>query len=114
MGSKTCALRSSVNLNEKFSMTILALEFSSEQRSVALARDGQLLAETHEIGGRATNAFSLIEKILAEARLERDAITAVAVGLGPGSYTGIRAAIAMAQGWQLARNIRLIGVSSVE
>jgi tRNA threonylcarbamoyladenosine biosynthesis protein TsaB len=95
-------------------MTILALEFSSERRSVALVRDGQLLAETFEIGGRATTAFSLIEKILAEARLERNAITAVAVGLGPGSYTGIRAAIAMAQGWQLARNVRMIGISSVE
>ena len=38
----------------------------------------------------------------------------IAVGLGPGSYTGIRAAIAMAQGWQLARGVKLLGVSSAE
>jgi len=38
----------------------------------------------------------------------------IAVGLGPGSYTGVRAAIALAQGWQLAREIKLLGVSSVE
>ena len=38
----------------------------------------------------------------------------IAVGLGPGSYTGIRAAIALAQGWQLARGVKLLGVSSVE
>jgi tRNA threonylcarbamoyladenosine biosynthesis protein TsaB len=36
------------------------------------------------------------------------------VGIGPGSYTGIRAAIAMAQGWQLATNVKLLGISSVE
>jgi tRNA threonylcarbamoyladenosine biosynthesis protein TsaB len=95
-------------------MTILALEFSSEQRSVALARDGIVLAETAETRGRATNAFGMIEKVLAEAKIQRDEIEAIAVGLGPGSYTGIRAAIAMAQGWQLAHGIQLLGVPSVE
>ena len=38
----------------------------------------------------------------------------IAVGLGPGSYTGIRVAISMAQGWQLARGVKLLGVSSAE
>src|SRR5205807_2063159 len=36
------------------------------------------------------------------------------IGLGPGSYAGIRSAIALAQGWQLARPVKLLGVSSVE
>ena len=117
-------------------MTILALEFSSERRSVALARDGNVLSEAVEqSGGRVTNAFGLIEKVLAPAKISREEIEAVAVGLGPGSYTGIRAAIAVAQGWRLAfaepepsgnqqtmatarrrlaREIKLLGVSSVE
>ena len=96
-------------------MTILALEFSSEQRSVALARDGIVLAEAVETGGyRVTNAFGLISRVLAQAGISRAAVEAVAVGLGPGSYTGIRAAIAVAQGWQLARGIKLLGVSSAE
>ena len=90
-------------------MTILALEFSSSQRSVAVARDGQVLAEAATAGGREMNAFSLIERVLAEARLGRDQIDCLAVGLGPGSYTGIRVALAIAQGWQLARPIRLLG-----
>jgi tRNA threonylcarbamoyl adenosine modification protein YeaZ len=95
-------------------MTILALEFSAAQRSVALAREGVVLAETMEAGGyRVTNAFGLIEKVLAQAGASREAIGAIAVGLGPGSYTGIRAAIAVAQGWQLARGVKLLGVSSV-
>jgi tRNA threonylcarbamoyladenosine biosynthesis protein TsaB len=95
-------------------MTILALEFSSEQRSAALARDGVVLAEACESGGRNTKAFALIEKVLASAALAREEIEVIAVGLGPGSYTGIRAAIAVAQGWQLARGVKLLGISSAE
>ncbi len=96
-------------------MTILAFEFSSAQRSVALARDGIVLAEAAETGGyRVTNALSLTEKVLADAGIRREEVEAIAVGLGPGSYTGIRAALALAQGWQLARAVKLLGVSSVE
>jgi tRNA threonylcarbamoyl adenosine modification protein YeaZ len=56
----------------------------------------------------------MIQSVLCEARWEREQITCVAVGLGPGSYTGIRTAIAIAQGWQLAADVRLAGVSSIE
>jgi len=96
-------------------MTILALEFSSEQRGVALARAGIVLSEAVESGGyRVTNAFGLTEKVLADAKVSRAEIEAIVVGLGPGSYTGIRAAIALAQGWQLARGVKLLGVSSAD
>lgn len=97
-------------------MTILALEFSSPQRSVAVLQDGHapVAAEAIESGGRSTAAFGMIERVLAEAKLEREAIEVIAVGVGPGSYTGIRAAIALAQGWQLARDVKLLGISSVE
>jgi len=96
-------------------MTILALEFSSVQRSVALARDGMVLAEAMESGGRRmTHAFGLIEKVLVQAKMAREEIEVVAVGLGPGSYTGIRAAIAVAQGWQLARGVKLLGAGSAD
>ena len=95
-------------------MTILALEFSSPQRSVAVLRPDGVAHEAVEAGGRSTAAFSIIERALAAARLEREEIEVIAVGLGPGSYTGIRAAIAIAQGWQLAREIKLLGISSAE
>jgi tRNA threonylcarbamoyladenosine biosynthesis protein TsaB len=96
-------------------MTILALEFSSARRSAALARGGIVLAEATETsGGRGTNVFSLIEKLLAETKTLREDIQVIAVGLGPGSYTGIRAAIAVAQGWQLARGTCVLGVSSMD
>jgi tRNA threonylcarbamoyladenosine biosynthesis protein TsaB len=110
-------------------MTILALEFSSPQRSVAVAHAGHVLGEVIETGSGlhpnqkagnsfrqtgAAGAFSTIETALREAKLEREQIEILAVGLGPGSYTGIRAALSMAQGWQLARGVKLLGVSSVD
>lgn len=103
-------------------MKILALEFSSPQRSVAVvqspaaagAHTAPYVNEVIETGGRATKAIGMIEQVLRDAQLEREQIDCVAVGLGPGSYNGIRAGIAFAQGWQLARNVKLLGVSSVE
>ena len=101
-------------------MKILALEFSSDRRSVAVwdstgdeatAGGPAVVAET---GGRSTRAFALIEAALARAGLEREQIECVAIGTGPGSYTGIRTAIALGQGWQLGRGIKLLGVSSVD
>jgi tRNA threonylcarbamoyladenosine biosynthesis protein TsaB len=94
-------------------MTILGVEFSSPHRSVALRR-GEMLAATQELGGRQTAALGMIEKVLAETATSRKAVDTLVVGLGPGSYTGIRAAIALAQGWQLASGVSLLGVSSVE
>ena len=95
-------------------MMILALEFSTARRSVALARGGTLLAEAVEVtSGRGTGALGLIARVLAKTGAARAGIEAIVVGLGPGSYTGIRAAIAAAQGWQLATGARLAGVSSV-
>ena len=95
-------------------MTMLALEFSSVQRSVALARGGDVLAAASEAGERGTNAFGLIEEVLTTAKRTREEIEVIAVGLGPGSYTGIRVALAIAQGWQLARGVKLLGSGSVE
>jgi tRNA threonylcarbamoyl adenosine modification protein YeaZ len=89
-------------------MKILALDFSTSQRGPAFQ------SEIVEVGGRSPRAFGMIERALAEARLERQEIECIAVGLGPGSYTGIRAAIAIAQGWQLACGIKLLGLSTVE
>jgi tRNA threonylcarbamoyl adenosine modification protein YeaZ len=101
-------------------MKILALEFSSPQRSVAVISPdtgGNLLASGEAVDtatGHTTKPFALIESALRSAGLEREEIECIVVGIGPGSYTGIRAAIALAQGWQLARGVKLLGISSAE
>jgi tRNA threonylcarbamoyladenosine biosynthesis protein TsaB len=103
-------------------MTILALEFSSGQRSVAVVRrragDASFIAsEVVEAGVGGTRVFGMVEDALREAGLEREQIEVIAIGLGPGSYTGIRVALSVAQGWQLASQdggIKLLGISSAD
>jgi tRNA threonylcarbamoyladenosine biosynthesis protein TsaB len=95
-------------------MKMLALEFSSPQRSVAVqtAPLGPVVELIDVTPGRNMQPFALIEAALQKAGLEREAITTIVVGLGPGSYSGIRVALALAQGWHLATGVKLIGVSS--
>jgi tRNA threonylcarbamoyl adenosine modification protein YeaZ len=93
-------------------MKILALEFSSAQRSVALVTDGQVRARAQET--QENRPLALIEAVLGGGAIEREDIDCLAVGLGPGSYTSIRTAIALAQGWQLARETKILGISSAE
>ena len=105
-------------------MKILALEFSSPRRSVAVVQakgpgSAPTLGEVAEAesGTRATPAMGWVEQALRQAGLEREQVECLALGLGPGSYTGIRAAIALAQGWHLAalpKGIPLLGLSSAE
>ena len=71
-------------------------------------------SEVIETGTRSTHAFQMIEEALKQAQVEREQVECLAIGLGPGSYTGIRIAIAIAQGWQLARDVKLLGISTAE
>jgi len=115
-------------------MKILALEFSSAQRSVAVLQSigpkpahtaafAELVSraahvnEVVESGPVGGNVLGMIDAALQAASVEREQIETLAIGLGPGSYSGIRRAIAVAQGWQLAcsqRGINLLGISSVD
>jgi len=56
----------------------------------------------------------MIEQVLAAAKIGRAEIECLAVGLGPGSYTGIRVALAIAQGWQLSCGVKLLGIGGAE
>lgn len=101
-------------------MKILAFDFSSPQRSVAVlnAWDDRPLQTFSEVvdsaPGRTMKPLAMVESAMLKAGLEREEIECIAIGLGPGSYTGIRAAIALAQGWQLGSNVKLLGISSAE
>src|SRR5947207_6222513 len=98
-------------------MKILALEFSSTQRSAALvqgAGDTEQFIEVVETGEASNKAFEMIQEVLRQSGIEREQVDALAIGLGPGSYTGIRSVIALAQGWQLAAGTPVEGISSAE
>ncbi len=99
-------------MSDESAMKILSLEFSSTRRSVAVF-DGEKVSASRWTDEREEGPFSLIEEALTEANCARGDIECLAIGSGPGSYTGIRSAIAIAQGWQLAAGVKLCGVSSV-
>ena len=88
------------------------------QMGTRIARPSEVsvseVVETATSNSNTMKPLSMVETVLKQAGLEREQIECLAIGLGPGSYTGIRVAIALAQGWQLARRVRLLGLSSVE
>lgn len=99
-------------------MLILALEFSTETRSAAVARVREgvamVLQEGSDGGDRSVKPLELIDRVLKGAGIGTEEVEGVMVGLGPGSYTGVRSALAMAQGWELARGLPVGGWSSME
>ena len=96
-------------------MKLLAFETATEACSVALYVDGQVL-ERFEIAPRRHAELSLpwAEALLAEAGLARAQLDAIALGRGPGAFTGVRLAIAIAQGIALALDRPLIPVSTLQ
>lgn len=95
-------------------MMILSLEFSSDRRSVALIKDGVTLGSAFENGGRQTHAARLVQSVMTQCDCSEESVEAIVIGLGPGSFAGVRAGIAFAQGWRLARRVKLAGVESAE
>ena len=103
-----------MNQNERLNMKILAIEFSTNYKSVAVGSDGEVIGYCEESVDSTLKPFRMIEMALSKANVDIKEIDCLSVGIGPGSYTGIRIAISVAQGWQLARNVKLLGINTVE
>jgi tRNA threonylcarbamoyladenosine biosynthesis protein TsaB len=96
-------------------MITLALDTATPRGAVALLRGDTPLGERHF--DRATppaNLFDAIVELLAAHRLAIGEVTLIAVGVGPGSFTGIRAGIAAAKGLALPGNVPLQAVSTFD
>ncbi|MFC3879254.1 tRNA (adenosine(37)-N6)-threonylcarbamoyltransferase complex dimerization subunit type 1 TsaB [Algoriphagus namhaensis] len=95
---------------------ILSLETSTSVCSVAIHEKGQLraLQEVNEPGAHAGKLMDLITACLENSVLQIENLDAIAVSSGPGSYTGLRIGISAAKGLAFARNVPIIGVSSME
>jgi tRNA threonylcarbamoyladenosine biosynthesis protein TsaB len=94
---------------------ILAIDTSSATASVAVYHD-QVLAETVWHSGRRHSAQLLpaIENVLTLAGVPRTELRAVAVAIGPGSYTGLRVGVATAMGLGLALDIGILQVPTLD
>lgn len=91
-------------------MRFAAIETSTEWCSVAVWRDGEIAALERRAGQRHSEfALPMLETLLGKDKLE-----AVAFGGGPGAFTGLRIACALAQGLAFARGLPVIGISTLE
>ncbi len=95
-------------------MKMLAFETATEACSVALWIDGDV-RERFEIAPRrhAELALPWAEDLLVQAGIAKSQLDAIAVGRGPGAFTGVRLAIAVAQGIALALDLPVVPVSTL-
>ena len=96
-------------------MVLVALESSTRSPSVAVLVEGEILEQN--LDGERPHASDLLPCLAALlsscGRTPRE-VVAVAVGIGPGSYTGLRVGIATAQGIARAAGAKLLGIPSGE
>lgn len=97
-------------------MIWLGIETANAPLSVALVKDGKVIAEvvqniklTHSVG-----AMPAVEELFAKANMQPNEIDAIAVSEGPGSYTGVRIGVSIAKtlAWTLQKP--LVGISSLK
>ena len=95
---------------------ILNIETSTKNCSVALSRDGVVLAwrESEEGNDHAAKTAVFVEEVLSEAGRKAEELDAVAVGKGPGSYTGLRIGVSTAKGVCYGRGVRLIAIPTLK
>lgn len=93
---------------------VLALETSTEICSAALAAGGRIRERTLTVPREHTrHILGQVDELLGEAGLAAGDLAAVAFGRGPGTFTGVRVATALAQGLAVAHGRPLLPVSSL-
>ncbi|MFC5473660.1 tRNA (adenosine(37)-N6)-threonylcarbamoyltransferase complex dimerization subunit type 1 TsaB [Paraherbaspirillum soli] len=95
--------------------TILAIETSTELASAALLRDGQVI--TRESAGVQTHSqtiLPMVQSLLAEAGIGLSHCDALAFGVGPGSFTGVRTACGIVQGLAFGVDLPVLPVVTLQ
>ncbi len=95
-------------------MNLLAIETTTEACSVALVHGESVIARSEIAPRRHTElVLPMTESLLAEAGIDRHALNAIAVGRGPGAFTGVRIGVSLAQGMALALDLPVLPISSL-
>ena len=96
---------------------ILNIETSSKNCSVCLSSKGNLVTSfdlEDEDYKHSELLTSSIQNILSQNNIDVSGLSAVSVGIGPGSFTGLRIGLSVAKGLCYPHNINLIGISSLK
>ena len=96
---------------------IIVFDTSTKACSVSLYRDSELLASWHQVAEGYTHAEELhvrISEVMEKAQVKFSQLDAVAVGKGPGSYTGLRIGVSSAKGLAYGLDIPLISIKSLD
>jgi len=94
---------------------ILGIETATQVCGVALCHEGRLVAE-YRLNMKNVHAgllISSVDKILADSRFKPADLDAIAVSIGPGSFTGLRIGLATAKGLAFANNQAIVGVPTL-
>jgi tRNA threonylcarbamoyladenosine biosynthesis protein TsaB len=92
-------------------MLILAFDTATDAATSALVRDGEVLGERRS---SAVRVLADADELLLAAGVSPKDVTALAVGTGPGSFTGVRIGLAAARGLALALDLPVAGISTLE
>ncbi|MGB9640390.1 MAG: tRNA (adenosine(37)-N6)-threonylcarbamoyltransferase complex dimerization subunit type 1 TsaB [Anaerolineales bacterium] len=98
------------------SQTILAIDTSTHAIGIALLNHEQILCEhTWQSADYHTVELApMVQQALLRSQISSENLSAIAVALGPGSFTGLRIGLALAKGLALAAHIPLIGIPTLD
>ncbi len=97
-------------------MLLLALDTSTRYSSVALCSDNEFLGEYTWYSGNnhSIELFEYIQRLCAQAQVSLQQVELIAVAIGPGSFNGVRVALACAKALAFALRKPLVGVSTLD
>lgn len=97
-------------------MTILAIDTSTNYLSIALLRDGRIIARYHRRSDMRHSTILMpgIENLLKRAHVNIDAVDCFAISIGPGSFTGLRIGVAAVKGLAYATRKPVITVPTLD
>lgn len=96
-------------------MRVLALDTATEACSVALWSGEAMITRFEELGrGHALRILPMVDEVLRAANLKLTDLNALAAGIGPGAFTGVRIGVSVAQGLAFGAGIRVLPVNTLE
>ncbi len=93
-------------------MTVLGIDTATRVCSAAIVRDGEIIAERSETApqSHAELLLPFIGEVMSQAKMQPADLNAVAVSIGPGSFTGLRIGLSVAKGISVGVEIPIIPV----